>query len=108
MIICGCGSSRYDCTASAINLFAVPNLEDQHNEAVVLNFANKPVITYAVFPEFPKAGALQGLPDAARIFEIGYSLLKELQNAAAMLRIKLAQLPVRGNGKLNLPCHDAS
>jgi hypothetical protein len=44
--------------ASAIDLFAVPNLEDEHNKAVVLNFANKPVITYAVFPEFPKAGTL--------------------------------------------------
>ena len=44
--------------ASAIDLFAVPNLEDEHDKAVVLNFANKPVITYAVFPEFPKAGTL--------------------------------------------------
>jgi hypothetical protein len=86
----------------------VPNLEDEYDEAVVLNFADEPEIAHTVFPEFPKAGALQGLPDAARIFKLGYSLLKELQDAAAMLRIKLAQLPVRSNGKLNLPCHDAS
>jgi hypothetical protein len=64
--------------ASAIDLFAVPNLEDKHDKAVVLNFANKPVITYAVFPEFPKAGTLQGLPDPTRIFYPGQSFMKEL------------------------------
>jgi hypothetical protein len=94
--------------ASAINLLLVPNQEDEHDEAVVLNFADEPEIAHSIFPEFPKAGALQGLPDAARIFELGYSVLKELQDAVAMLRIKLAQLPVRGNGEFNLPGHDAS
>jgi len=59
--------SRYDYTVSAINLLAVPNPENEHDETVVFNFADKPEISHAVFPEFPKAGALQGSPDAAGI-----------------------------------------
>jgi len=45
----------------------VPNLENEHNEAFVFNFADKPEIAHAVSPEFPKAGALQGSPDATGI-----------------------------------------
>ncbi len=62
-----CGSSRDGCNASAINLLTVPNLENEHDEAVGFNFADKLEISHAVSPEFPKAGALQGSPDATGI-----------------------------------------
>jgi len=45
----------------------VPNLENEHDEAVGFNFADKLEISHAVSPEFPKAGALQGSPDATGI-----------------------------------------
>ena len=61
--------------------------EDENNDAVVLNFANEPIVAHPLFPELPKARALQGLPDAARIIQIGQSLMKEFQDAPGMLRV---------------------
>jgi len=62
-----CDLSPSDYSVSTINLLAVSNAQDEHNEAFVFNFADKPEIAHAVFPEFSKAGALQGSPDATRI-----------------------------------------
>jgi len=41
-----------------IDFSAVADAEDQHDQAVILDFADKPVITGAVFPEFSQARAL--------------------------------------------------
>jgi hypothetical protein len=51
----------------AINILAMPNLDDKDYEALVFDFANKPVIPHAIFPEFPKPGTLQGPTNATRI-----------------------------------------
>jgi hypothetical protein len=71
-------SEPHDSTTSAVNFSAMPDAEDEHNEAVVLNFADKSVIAHPVFPELSKAGALQRLPDATRIVQFGYTFAKEL------------------------------
>ena len=59
----------------------MPNAENQDEQAVVLDLADKPVVADAVFPEFPEAGAVQSLADAAGVIQPGYSFRKELQNA---------------------------
>jgi len=38
----------------AINFPAVPNTEEQHDEVVVPDLADEPVVTHAVFPKLPK------------------------------------------------------
>jgi hypothetical protein len=37
-----------------IDFSAVPNTEDQHDQAVVLDRADEPVVTHTVFPKLPK------------------------------------------------------
>jgi hypothetical protein len=41
--------------ALAIDFLAMSDAEDQHDQAVVFDLADKPVITNAVFPELPKS-----------------------------------------------------
>ena len=41
--------------ALAIDFLAMSDAEDQHDQAVVFDLADKPVITHAVFPELPKS-----------------------------------------------------
>jgi hypothetical protein len=81
--------------ALAIDFLAMSDAEDQHDQAVVFDLADKPVITHAVFPELPKPRAVQRLSDAARIVKLGDSLMKELQDALGLLRVELAEFPVR-------------
>jgi len=38
---------------------------------------------------------VQRLSDAARIVQLGYSLMKELQDALGLLRVEFAEFPVR-------------
>jgi hypothetical protein len=40
----------------AIDFLAMPDAEDQHDQAVVFDLRDEPVITHAVFPELPEAG----------------------------------------------------
>src|SRR5690348_13137006 len=68
--------------------------------------AHKPVIAHAVFPELAQPRALQRFSESTRIVELGHSLLKELQNSFAALRIELAEFAVRGLGEFNAPSHD--
>ena len=96
------------CTASAVDLLAVSNAKDEHDQAVVLDLADEPVISHTVFPKLPEPGALQGLSNAASIAQLGYSFMEELQDAPGVLGVELAQFPVRSRGNLNLPCHDVS
>ena len=39
----------------AIDFFAMSDAKDQHDQAVVVDLADDPVITHAVFPELPKS-----------------------------------------------------
>ena len=70
------------------------NAEDQHHQAVVLDFADEPVGAYLVSPKFPQGGAVQGLSDSARIVQVGYSFMEKLQNAPGVLRVEFLQFPV--------------
>jgi hypothetical protein len=85
-------ATRY---SSAIDFLAVPDAEDQHNQAVVFDLRDEPVITHAVFPELSKLRAVQSLSDAARIVQLGDSLMKELQDAPGLLRVEFAEFSVR-------------
>lgn len=55
--------------ALAIDVFAVPNPDDQDNQPIVFHSANDTEIAHTVSPQFSETGALKGLPDAARIIK---------------------------------------
>ena len=82
--------------------------EDEHQQALIFYLADEPIISQAIFPKFSEARTLQRLSHAARIVQFGDSFLKEYQDALALLRIELAEFPLRRGGKLNLPGHDVS
>ncbi len=63
--------------------------KNQHDQAVIFNFANEPVIAYAVFPELAEARALKRPSDAAWIIESSEATAEELQDALAVLRVEL-------------------
>ncbi len=71
------------------------NAEDQHDQAVILDFADEAVGAYSISPKFPQGGAVQGLSDRARIVQVGYSFMEELQNSPGLLRVEFLQFPVR-------------
>ena len=73
----------------------MPDAEDQHDQAVVFDLRDEPVVTHAVFPKLSEPRAVLRLSDAARIVQLGYSLMKELQDALGLLRVEFAQFPVR-------------
>jgi hypothetical protein len=73
----------------------VSDAEDQHNQTVIFDLADEPVITHAVFPELSKLRAVQGLSDAARIIQLGDSLVKEPQDALGLLRVEFPEFSVR-------------
>jgi len=79
----------------AIDFPAVPNTKDQHDQAVVFDFADQTVVTYPVFPKLPKLRAVECFSYAARIVQTRYSLVQELQDALSMLRVEFAEFPLR-------------
>jgi hypothetical protein len=72
----------------------MPNAENQHDQAVIFDPANEPVIPNTVFPELPKPRTVQRFSDAAGIVQQGDSVLQELENAPAVLRVEPAKFPV--------------
>ena len=80
--------------ALAVDVVSAPNSDDQDHQAIVLDLTNDPEITRAISPQFPQAGALQGLPDAAWIFQFCYSFLKKFQDTPGMLGIKFGQFAI--------------
>src|SRR2546422_6453473 len=84
---------RHDAIASAVDFFAMANAEDQHDQAVVFDFADEAVGADAGFPELSEARAAQSLSDAARVVERGDSFVKELQDAPGGVRGEPAEVP---------------
>ena len=80
--------------ALAIDFFAISDAEDQNYQKIVFDLADEPVIAHAIFPELPKPRAGQRLCDAAWIVQLGNPLMKELQDAPAVLRGEFVELPV--------------
>jgi len=68
--------------------------EDQHHEAIVFDLANEPVGAYAVPPKLPETGTDQGSTEAARIVQLGYSLMQEFQDAPRVLRVNFLEFAV--------------
>jgi hypothetical protein len=59
------------------------------------NFADEPVGCSPIFPEFSQLGAAPGLSETARIIQLRDPSFEEVQNASALRRVELAELPVR-------------
>ena len=71
----------------AIDFLAMSDAEGQYDQAVVFDLADESVITHAIFPELPEPRAVQRLSNAAWIVQLGYSLMKERQDAPGLLRV---------------------
>src|SRR6266478_6529165 len=80
--------------ALAIDFLAISDAQDQNHQTIVFDLADEPVIAHAIFPELSKPRAVQRLSDAARIVELGNPLMKELQDALAVLRVEFVEFPV--------------
>lgn len=80
--------------ALTIDSLVVSDAENEHDQAIIFELADEPVIPHAVFPELPQPRAVQRLSDAARIVQLGDSSMKELQDALAVLRVEFAEFPV--------------
>jgi hypothetical protein len=94
--------------ALTVDFPARPHPEDQHHQAVVLDLANEPVVAHAVLPELPEPWALQRLAQCPRVVEFRQSLVKELQDSLLVLRVELAEFPIRGLRQFNALGHDVS
>ena len=64
-----------------INVFAVPNLNHQDYELLVLNFAYNTEVTYSISPQFSERGALKRFSQPARIFANRQSLSEKIKYA---------------------------
>jgi hypothetical protein len=80
--------------ALAIDFFAISDAEDQNHESIIFDLADEPVIAHAIFPELSKPRAVQRVSDAAWIVQLGNPLMKELQDALAVLRVEFVEFPV--------------
>ena len=77
-----------------IHLAPVPDPQHENQHQFVLDGADEPIIADAILPELAEFGAVQSLSDAARVVQLGNSLMKKLQNAPCDLRIQLIELAV--------------
>src|SRR5713226_1069072 len=102
------GACRLLARALAVDLPAMSEAKDQHHQAIVFEFADEPIVTDSVFPEFAQSRAVQRLSHTAWIVQAGNSFVEKLQDALGLRRVEFAQLAVRLSGQLNLPGHDAS
>ena len=94
--------------ALAVNLPAMSEAKDQHDKAVVFEFADEAVVADTVFPEFAQSRAVQRLSHTSWIVQACDSFEEKLQDALGLRRVKFAQLAVRLSGQLNLPSHSGS
>jgi hypothetical protein len=72
--------------------------EDKNEQAIILDPADQPVIAHAVLPELSKPRAMQSLPDATRIGQLGYPFIEEPQDALAVLRVEFVEFPIDSFG----------
>src|SRR3984893_7105703 len=93
---------------STITFLAISDAEEQNHQTIVFDLTDEPVIAHAIFPELPKPRAVQRLSDAARIVQLGYSVMKELQDALGLLRVEFAQFSINLSRELNVVGHDVS
>lgn len=75
---------------SAIYLPTVTYAEDQYDDTIILNFADKPIVTHPVCPKLAQRRALHCFPKAPRIVQLRYSFIKKFQDAFGVLRVELA------------------
>ena len=85
-----------------VNVLAVGNTNNQHNQFVIFNVANHAVIPHPVTPQSRKV-ARQRLAKTAGIFIGGNALAEVVQNIDLGLTVEFAKLFSRCIVKLNCP-----
>lgn len=91
-----------------IDLAPVPDANDKNDDFLVFDLADHSVIADTILPEFSKALALEGLPEASGIFKRCNAFMQEPENAPRHLTIKFIQFLICCRIELNLPAHNAS
>jgi hypothetical protein len=92
----------------AINFPAVTYSKKQYDDAIIVYFADEPVVPYPVSPEISQRRTLHCFSDATGIVQDRYAFVKKFEDAPGVLRVKLGQFAVSGRRNFNLPSHDAS
>src|SRR5712664_343264 len=82
------GRVRVAARTLAVDLPAMSEAKDQHNEAVVFEFADEPVVADSVFPEFTEPRAVQRLSYTSWIIQAGDSFVEKLQDALGLRRVE--------------------
>jgi hypothetical protein len=62
--------------------------ENENEQVLILYGANKSVIAYPILPKLAEARTVQCLADAARVFEAGNPLRKELEDTPGIWRVE--------------------
>lgn len=89
-------SRRYDPwigrgpSSSPVDLSSMTQVDDQHNEVIVLDFDDDPIITYPVAPQ-PFLG-FERAPDLSRVLEVDEAFLEEGSYPSRRLVVQPADL----------------
>jgi hypothetical protein len=83
----------------------MPDAEDKYHEPIVIDRADKAVISNAVFPEIAE-GAPKSFTDFVRIIESRDSFVKELRDTPSDRSIQPVEFSLRARIELNRPLWD--
>jgi hypothetical protein len=75
-----------------VDFAPIANPYHENANGYVLDGADDPIIAHAVFPKFSQPGAFEGFPNAARIIQTRYPIMKHDKDALRDLRIELRKL----------------
>jgi hypothetical protein len=81
-----------------VDLTAMADTKDQDEHAGIFDFRDEAVVADTIFPKLAKLGSVQGLADAARVFERRDALVKKFQDALALQRVETCKFPGGGGG----------
>ena len=87
----------------AVHPATMDYLYHHHNQAVILNLADNPVVAHPVTP-LPTKTTVQGVSNVPGIIRRGHALVHKGVNAPRRLRIQPVKLTLRRRGIINGPC----
>jgi len=78
----------------------------EDEQAIILDPADQAVIAHTAFPNFSETRTGQCVPDGARIVQLGYAIVEELQDGLTVLGVENVEFPNNLGRQLNPVGHD--
>ena len=91
------------CSKSAVNLFAVANLDHEDPTCAILNVADDSIVANPVAPIGAEHRPCLGFAGVTWIPWTGNAFIHEIKNASRGLLVELAKLPCSRLGAVNRP-----